>query len=221
MAYSFDLFDAIESHVDRLQDKIFTSLPATVTSYKASEQSVDVSIDVRLSNILTGEESPAVSLAGVPVVFPSGGGGILSFPIKSGDKVLLCFTKYSIDKWKGGKDGIAGENRQHSINDAIAICGLHNTATTLSPNPDDVELKAFGTTVTLKASGDVEIVPAGKTLIDSDVEVTGDMDVAGDINCSKTVTGNTDCVGGGKSLKGHKHGGVFIRWSTDYTSSLR
>lgn len=189
MAYSFDLFDAIETHVDRLQDRIFTSLPATVTSYKASEQSVDVSIDVRLSNVLTGEESPAVSLTGVPVVFPSGGGGILSFPIKSGDRVLLCFTKYSIDKWKGGTDGIAGENRQHSISDAIAICGLHNTSSILSPNESDVELKAFGSTVTLLSSGDIQLKPAGKTIIDSDLEVTGDVEISGNTAVSGTLEG--------------------------------
>ena len=195
MAYAFDMYDAMDSHVDRLQDRMFTSLPATVTSYDASKQSVDVSLDVRLSDILTGGEDPAVSLTGVPVVFPSGGGGILSFPIKSGDKVLLCFTKYSIDKWKEGGDGIAGENRQHSLSDAIAICGLFNLSSNLAPNETDVELKAFGSTVTLLASGDIQLTPAGKTIIDSDLEVTGE------VTCS-------DCIGGGKSLKSHTHGGV-------------
>jgi hypothetical protein len=202
VSYNFDLFDTIQTHVDKLQDRIYTSLPATVTSYKASEQSVDVTLDVRLVNALTKEESPTTALRGVPVVFPAGGGGILSFPIKAGDKVLICFSKYSIDKWKNKGAGVAGENRQHSISDAIAICGLFTQTSNLSPSDSDVELKFAGTTVSLKSSGDVEITPAGKTTINSD------LDVNGDINCSKTVTASTDCIGGGKSLKNHKHGGV-------------
>jgi phage baseplate assembly protein gpV len=37
---------------------------------------------------------------------------------------------------------------------------------------------------------------------------TGDLTVDGDIRSTGTVTGDTDVVGGGKSLKGHKHTGV-------------
>ena len=45
MAYEFDLYDITKSHVDKLTDQLYTSLPATVTKYNASKQSVDVSID--------------------------------------------------------------------------------------------------------------------------------------------------------------------------------
>lgn len=208
MATELDLYDAMKSHIDLLQDEMYTSLPATVTSYNASNQSVEVQLDVRLSNILTGVEDPQVSLSEVPVMFPSGGGGILSFPISIGDKVLLCFTKYSIDKWKTGKEGIAGENRQHNVSDAVAICGLFNLTSNLEPNPKDVELKAFGTTITLKASGDVEITPAGITKIISDIEITGDLTVTGNAIVGGTVTATTDVKAGTISLKNHVHGGV-------------
>lgn len=202
MAYEFDLYDITKSHVDKLTDQLYTSLPATVTAYNASKQSVDVSIDVRQPSTLDREEMPLMSLTGVPTIFPSGGGGILSFPIKSGDKVLLCFSMMSIDKWKEQGAGVCGDNRMHSNNDAIAIAGLFNLSSNLNPNADDVELKAFGSTLTLLASGDVKIKPAGKTIVDSDLDVTGN------VNCAKTVTGTTDCIGGGKSLKLHTHGGV-------------
>ena len=202
MAYEFDLYDVTKSHVDKLTDQLYTSLPATVTAYNASKQSVDVSIDVRQPSTLDREEMPLMSLTEVPIIFPSGGGGILSFPIKKGDKVLLCFSMMSIDKWKENGAGVCGDNRMHSNNDAVAIAGLFNLSSNLEPNADDVELKAFGSTLTLLASGDINIKPAGKTIVDSDLDVTGN------INCDKTVTGTTDCVGGGKSLKGHTHGGV-------------
>jgi len=188
MAYEFDLFDITKSHVDKLADQLYTSLPATVTSYDASKQSVDVSIDIRQPSTLDRGEMPLMSLTGVPIIFPSGGGGILSFPIKSGDKVLLCFSMMSLDKWKERGSGVCGDNRLHSNNDAIAIAGLFNLQSNLEPNPDDVELKAFGTTVTLKSSGDVEITPSGKTIINSDLEVTGSIKGMG---ITDTITNNT------------------------------
>lgn len=200
MAYEFDLFDITKSHVDKLVDQLYTSLPATVTAYDASKQSVDVSIDVRQPSTLSRDEMPLMSLSGVPIIFPSGGGGILSFPVKAGDKVLLCFSMMSIDKWKEQGAGVCGDNRMHSNNDAIAIAGLFNLSTNLKPNADDVELKAFGSTLTLLASGDVKITPSGKTIIDSDVEVTGDMEVSGSIKgnvITDTSTNNT--------LSTHKH----------------
>lgn len=206
MAYTFDLYDAMNSHTESLQNKLSTALPATVKTYNASTQSVDVTVDVRLKNNFTGEEDPVTELLEVPLIFPSGGGGILSFPVKAGDKVLLVFSRYSIDRWKIGKDGIAGENRQHSLSDAIAIAGLFNLSSNLQPNPDDVELKAFGTTVTLKASGDVEIVPAGKTIVNSDMDVNGNVNVNGDTTVTGTLKGNTVTqTSNNVTLGTHKH----------------
>lgn len=62
-----------------------------------------------------------------------------------------------------------------------------------------------GSKVVLKSSGDIEITPSSGT-----AKVSGDFHVTGDVNCDGTVTGSTDCVGGGKSLKGHKHSGSTL-----------
>lgn len=51
-----------------------------------------------------------------------------------------------------------------------------------------------GSSIALKASGDIQVTPSSGTL-----KVTGDLQVSG------TVTGTTDVVGGGKSLKSHVH----------------
>lgn len=40
------------------------------------------------------------------------------------------------------------------------------------------------------------------------IHLTGDVTITGDAAVSKTLTAQTDVVGGGKSLKGHKHTGV-------------
>jgi len=200
MAYEFDLYDITKSHVDKLTDQLYTSLPATVTAYYAKKQAVDVTIDIRQPSTLDRDEMPSMSLTEVPVIFPSGGKGILSFPITAGDKVFLCFSMMSLDKWKANGEGVCGDNRMHSNNDAVAIAGLFNLSSNLEPNPDDVELKAFGSKVTLKKSGDIEVVPSGKTIIDSDVEITGNLAVAGNTESEGTLKGNvvTDTSTGNK-----------------------
>jgi phage baseplate assembly protein V len=48
-------------------------------------------------------------------------------------------------------------------------------------------------------------LPAGGT---ATIDAPGGMTVNGDVTVNGTVTATTDVVGGGKSLKGHKHGGV-------------
>lgn len=76
-----------------------------------------------------------------------------------------------------------------------------------------------GSKVVMKANGDIEITPKSgqKLKIMADVEITGALDVSGagtigdgldvtgDVDSSGTVTGSTDVVGGGKSLKDHQH----------------
>lgn len=59
----------------------------------------------------------------------------------------------------------------------------------------------FGASIVLKASGEIEVTPkTGEVL-----RIAGSLEVQGDIDSTGTVTGSTDVVGGGKSLKLHTH----------------
>ena len=49
------------------------------------------------------------------------------------------------------------------------------------------------------------VLPAGATLA---ITAPGGTTLNGDLHCTGTVTADSDVVGGGKSLKGHKHSGV-------------
>ncbi|WP_292042591.1 MULTISPECIES: phage baseplate assembly protein V [unclassified Brevundimonas] len=51
------------------------------------------------------------------------------------------------------------------------------------------------------------IAPSG-VAIEADLAITGHVSVTGDISSTGTVSAETDVVGAGKSLKGHKHTGV-------------
>lgn len=57
-----------------------------------------------------------------------------------------------------------------------------------------------GSKIVLKTNGDIEVTPSSGVL-----KLVGDLNVSGDVACDGTVTGSTDVVGGGKSLKNHTH----------------
>lgn len=75
--------------------------------------------------------------------------------------------------------------------------------TTLRYNADTHTL-----TMALTAGGKVVATADGGFTFTGKSNFVGDMDVTGKVNVSDTVTATTDVVGGGKSLKGHKHTGV-------------
>lgn len=65
-----------------------------------------------------------------------------------------------------------------------------------------------GSTLVMKANGDIEVAPSsGLTTLTGDLEVDGAISAGGNIDSAGTVTGETDVIGGGKSLKTHTHGG--------------
>jgi phage baseplate assembly protein V len=64
-----------------------------------------------------------------------------------------------------------------------------------------------GLIITITNDGLVVTAPAG-VVVEGDVSISGNVSVTGDITASGTVTGDADVVGGGVSLKSHKHSGV-------------
>lgn len=62
--------------------------------------------------------------------------------------------------------------------------------------------------------GKVAITAPGGVTITGDTTITGDVEITGDAKVSKTLTATTDVVGGGKSLKTHKHTGGTISGQT-------
>lgn len=61
---------------------------------------------------------------------------------------------------------------------------------------------------TLPGGGKAEVTADGGVTVNGPLTVNGDTTINGEANVSKTLTAATDVIGGGKSLKGHKHTGV-------------
>ena len=60
----------------------------------------------------------------------------------------------------------------------------------------------------LPGGGKAEVTADGGVTVNGPLTVNGDTTINGDANVSQTLTAYTDVIGGGKSLKGHKHTGV-------------
>ena len=72
-----------------------------------------------------------------------------------------------------------------------------------------IEIQAAGDDVEVLGAANVKIVAATKVHLETPLtELTGDLTVQGNVTAQGIVTGTTDVVANGKSLKAHLHGGV-------------
>jgi hypothetical protein len=163
----------MQSYMDDLQSKVYTTLPAIITDVSQYESkniiSVRPTIDLEHSD---GQVSECPDIFNVIVVQPSGGGGLLSFPLQAGDNVLIEFSMRNIESWLESDGGSVTENTQrfHDMSDAVAIVGLHTKNNHLKPDPKDVVLKFKDNKVVLKDDGNVEIHSASKFSVYNDQE---------------------------------------------------
>lgn len=177
--------------------KMFTAIPGRVVGTpNLDQQRIDVQILV--NKVTTDDVSRKhPTLLNVPLIFPGSQSSQFSFPVVSGDTVMLVFSQRSIDRFKLGAKTTHTplDFRKYSRNDAVAIPGLfpfedavnnpskhsltHSTA-------DTVVTHNIGTgaecEVRLKASGDVIINSPGK------VEVNCQESVVNAANSSEVNT---------------------------------
>ena len=62
--------------------------------------------------------------------------------------------------------------------------------------------------IILPAGAKIRMVAPAGVEIEGDVSITGDVAIEGDVTLTGKLTAEQDVLGGGKSLKSHKHGGV-------------
>lgn len=197
------LNNAINSTIaSYIRQGVYTAIPAVVLDVGslASQQTVTVQplIDRVYSDDVVQKPSQVFN---VPVMFPSAGGGLLSFPIAVGDTVLVVYSMRSMEEWLegAGSNVTPNDNRHHHATDAIAIPGLYTKSSHLSPNTTDVELKFNDLHVVLeKGSGDItlsnpsyslKLKSSGDVLHSSGAKITagGDMITAAGISLDNHV----------------------------------
>lgn len=193
--------ESLRLAIEGAQSQIWTALPGIITSVDLTSQIVSVQPSImgtvtdRLGNQFN---QPLPILINVPIVWPRGGGFALTFPVKTGDEVLVVFAARCIDSWwQSGGVGVAMESRMHDLSDGFAI---------LAPTSQPKKLPSISATNTQlrTEAGDtyIEVTPSGKVRImaTNEIDITAPV-----INLNGAVTQ----VGGisidGKSFGTHQH----------------
>jgi hypothetical protein len=145
------------------------SLPGRVESYDASKVRANVKPLIKRGYFDEERQRQVESfpvIPDVPVCFPGGGGSRLTFPVKSGDIVLLVFSDFSLDKWLAtGGEVDPLDDRAHTLSDAVALVGLHDFATVLAASADGTVLE--GDDIRL---GSADVSSGNKVALKSDLD---------------------------------------------------
>lgn len=215
--------EALATAQDGRQAQIWTALPGIVESF--DPDALTVSVQPAIQANVTAEDGSVRAaalplLVDVPVVFPQGGGFLLTFPVRAGDECLVVFSSRCIDSWwqSGGVQPQA-EQRLHDLSDGFALVGPRSRARRVTPavSTEAVMLRAED------GSSFVEIAPDGVMTCRAQTQLVLDAPqilLKGAISMvsqsggatTATLSGGLDASGdvtaNGISLHGHSHKNV-------------
>lgn len=180
----------IDERINTAVDNLFVACTAKVIKLN-SNGTVDIRINERQKFTANTWSKNRGILTNVPVALFKFGAFEIVAPIANGDNVIVLFLDGDVNSELFDQV----DERRHFSSNALVIHGIRNTNTGYS-HITHYAVKNNGKDI-------FKITPNG-----SEVIIDAKLTVTGDINCSKTVTASTDCVGGGISLKSHKHPGV-------------
>jgi hypothetical protein len=121
--------------IDKEVRGLRVALPGIIVSFNPVAQTAIVQCAIRetltINGIPTHVNIP--QLLDVPVIFPRGGGFVLTFPVSEGDECLVIFSDLCIDMWwQNGGIQNRREARRHNFSDAFAILGPFSQPNVLS-----------------------------------------------------------------------------------------
>lgn len=123
-----DQVETMQQILDGRQSQIWTAMPGIIQSVNFSKMTCVVQLTIQgqiedaNGNIQSVNISPLVD---VPLLFPSGGGFTVTFPMAVNDEVLVVMASRCIDSWwqSGGYQNLPMETRMHDLSDGFAIPG--------------------------------------------------------------------------------------------------
>lgn len=128
------------------QANIWTSLPGIIDSFDPVAMTCKVKPAVRVVQRLIDGSLQWIKLPlllDCPVVFPSGGGFTLTFPLESGDECLINFSSRCIDGWwQLGDVQNQPELRMHDLSDGFVIPGPKSQKKRFTVNTNATQLRS-------------------------------------------------------------------------------
>lgn len=179
------LLDAVSNQVKR---EINCVRVGQIQSYDATKQEATVKIAQQQVTSTQPDGTRTLSefplLLRCPVVYPSGGGFTLTFPIAAGDECLILFNDREIDNWVTSGAGQAPTTaRMHDLSDGFALVGVRSNPRALtSVSTSATQLRSDdGETYVEVSSGSIKLVAPTGILLDTPlVTVTGDIEAGDD-----------------------------------------
>lgn len=174
--------------LDGRQAQIWTTMPGIVESVDLTAMTCEVQPAVQGTQTNGDGSTQYVNLpllVDCPLIFPSGGGFTLTFPVEEGDEVLIHIASRCINTWwQNGGVGVPEEFRMHDLSDGFAQCGPRS-------QPNVIPSISSNSTQLRNESGTIFL----------EITETG-------VNIKGTVTVIGDVIADGVSLINHVHGGV-------------
>ncbi len=192
-----DLQESLRLAIAHHQAKVWTSVPGIVQSFDPDMCTAVVQPAVGGIRQDAGGAPVSVALPvlhDVPVVFPRGGGCLLTFPVSQGDECLLVFSARPVDAWwqSGGVQRPANA-RMHDLSDGFAILGpmsRANVPSSISTTAAELRTDDGGTVIRLQPGA--VVIQAAEIHLQGNVQISG-----GSLTHNGTSVGAT-----------HTHGGV-------------
>lgn len=150
--------EVVNSHIENALSEIHTAFPAQVLRYDAAKQCADMQPVIK-KKLRDNSVLPMPVIHNVPILFPSSGGALLSFPVNEGDTMLIICCERSIDSWlsSDGSQIDPEDTRKFNLSDAVAIPGLYTFGKNLHPASNDVLLQYFSANISLKNNSSISI----------------------------------------------------------------
>lgn len=169
-----DASTSIQMAIDAALSGTRTATPGIIQSFDPITMTCEVQPCIKgvQVNPATGEVSnaPLPLLVDCPVSFPSGGGCIMTFPLKEGDECLVVFSSRAIDSWwQSGGVQAPISLRTHDLSDGFVIPGARSkpkvpanvSGTAVQLRSDDgstyIELDGAGSAVNITAPFGVNV----------------------------------------------------------------
>lgn len=187
--------DMLLQAFEGLQSGLWTAMPGVIQAFDpvAMTCTVQPSLMVKVQKQDYSEEWVNLPLLiHVPVVFPSAGACSITFPVKSGDEVLVVFASRCIDAWwqSGGVNNQQVEFRMHDLSDGFAIPGPRSQPRVIgSVSTSELQIRSDDGQAVIAinpTSHDIRINTTSKVTVNT----TGEVRATVGTNLVANVTGN-------------------------------
>ncbi len=123
-----DLMSGVLAALQGLQAGIYTALPGIIQSFDPAKRTVTIQPTLKAQVQAPNGDKSWVTLpllVDCPVIFPGGGGFVLTFPLAQGTETLVIFASRCIDAWwQSGGIQVQAELRMHDLSDGFCLAGI-------------------------------------------------------------------------------------------------